>query len=85
MVASAATPSGWVTHPWVEESAAEVRFGIGNGPRGDWSALSEFVAALEELGFDGYWSSDHPVLSPAVGRPSPRLPPARGRSVSAHW
>jgi alkanesulfonate monooxygenase SsuD/methylene tetrahydromethanopterin reductase-like flavin-dependent oxidoreductase (luciferase family) len=64
MVASAATPSGWVTHPWVEESAAEVRFGIGNGPRGDWSALSEFVAALEELGFDGYWSSDHPVLSP---------------------
>src|SRR5215211_1300857 len=64
MVASAATPSGWVTHPWVEESVAEVRFGIGNGPRGDWSALSEFVATLEELGFDGYWSSDHPVLSP---------------------
>jgi alkanesulfonate monooxygenase SsuD/methylene tetrahydromethanopterin reductase-like flavin-dependent oxidoreductase (luciferase family) len=63
MVASAAHPPDWVTHPWVKESAAEVRFGIANGPRGDWPALSEFVAALEELGFDSFWSSDHPVPS----------------------
>jgi alkanesulfonate monooxygenase SsuD/methylene tetrahydromethanopterin reductase-like flavin-dependent oxidoreductase (luciferase family) len=63
MLASAAIPPAWVTHPWVEESAAEVRFGIANGPRGDWPALSEFVAALEELGFDSFWSSDHPVPS----------------------
>lgn len=63
MVASAASPPGWVTHPWVEESAADVRFGVANGPRGDWPALSEFVVALEELGFDSFWSSDHPVPS----------------------
>ena len=63
MLASAATSSRWVTHPWVEESAADVRFGIANGPRGDWPALSEFVAALEELGYDSFWSSDHPVPS----------------------
>src|SRR5918993_2371445 len=63
MLASAAIPPAWVTHPWVEESAADVRFGVANGPRGDWSALSEFVASLEELGFDSFWSSDHPVPS----------------------
>ena len=54
----------WVTHPWVADCTAEVRFGIANGPRGDWSALSEFVSVLEELKFDAFWSSDHPVLSP---------------------
>jgi alkanesulfonate monooxygenase SsuD/methylene tetrahydromethanopterin reductase-like flavin-dependent oxidoreductase (luciferase family) len=61
-----ATPlhHAWETHPWVDDCTAEVRFGIGNGPRGDWPALLEFVAVLEELGFDGFWSSDHPVLSP---------------------
>ena len=63
MVAADAKPPAWVTHPWVEESAADVRFGVANGPRGDWPALSEFVAALEELGFDSFWSSDHPVPS----------------------
>jgi alkanesulfonate monooxygenase SsuD/methylene tetrahydromethanopterin reductase-like flavin-dependent oxidoreductase (luciferase family) len=63
MVASTADPPHWVTHPWVEESATDVRFGVANGPRGDWPALSEFVAALEELGFDSFWSSDHPVPS----------------------
>jgi alkanesulfonate monooxygenase SsuD/methylene tetrahydromethanopterin reductase-like flavin-dependent oxidoreductase (luciferase family) len=63
MVTSAESLPGWVTHPWVEESAADVRFGVANGPRGDWPALSEFVAALEELGFDSFWSSDHPVPS----------------------
>jgi alkanesulfonate monooxygenase SsuD/methylene tetrahydromethanopterin reductase-like flavin-dependent oxidoreductase (luciferase family) len=54
----------WVTHPWVRDNAAEVRFGIANGPRGDWPALREFASAAEELGFDAFWSSDHPVLSP---------------------
>lgn len=63
MHASVATTPGWVTHPWVEASAATVHFGIANGPRGDWPALVEFVAALEELGYDAFWSSDHPVPS----------------------
>jgi alkanesulfonate monooxygenase SsuD/methylene tetrahydromethanopterin reductase-like flavin-dependent oxidoreductase (luciferase family) len=63
MLEATPTLSEWVTHPWVEDSAAEVRFGIANGPRGDWRALAEFVAALEELGYDSFWSSDHPVPS----------------------
>ena len=63
MLVSSAIPPDWVTHPWVEESAAEVRFGVANGPRGDWPALSEFVAVVEELDFDSFWSSDHPVPS----------------------
>jgi alkanesulfonate monooxygenase SsuD/methylene tetrahydromethanopterin reductase-like flavin-dependent oxidoreductase (luciferase family) len=53
----------WEPHPWVKASAAEVRFGVANGPRGDWRALAEFVAAMEELGYDSFWSSDHPVPS----------------------
>ena len=44
----------WVTHPWVAEGASEIRFGIAEGPRNDWPALAEFVAALEELEFDSY-------------------------------
>ncbi len=64
MLESLSSVSEWVTHPWVEKSAAQVRFGIANGPRGDWGALSEFVAALEEFDYDSFWSSDHPVLSP---------------------
>ena len=63
MGASAPTVPGWVTHPWVAESASDVRFGVANGPRGDWPALAEFVATLEELGYDSFWSSDHPVPS----------------------
>src|SRR3954447_15695637 len=53
----------WVTHPWVTDSALEIRFGIVDGPRNDWPALVEFVAALEDLGFDSYWRSDHPMPS----------------------
>src|SRR5688500_18269168 len=85
MHASAAIPPAWVTHPWVEESAADVRFGVANGPRGNWPALSEFVAALEELGFDSFWSSDHPVPQRAAGRPWPGSPRRRNASASARW
>lgn len=56
--------AAWVTHPWVAEGADGVRFGIANGPRHDWPALREFVGLLEELGFDSYWSNDHPVHFP---------------------
>lgn len=54
----------WTTHPWVAESATRVRFGIANGPREDWAALADFVSQSEELGFDAYWASDHPLLAP---------------------
>jgi alkanesulfonate monooxygenase SsuD/methylene tetrahydromethanopterin reductase-like flavin-dependent oxidoreductase (luciferase family) len=53
----------WVTHPWVAQSASEIQFGIAEGPRNDWPALAEFVAALEDLEFDSYWRADHPLPS----------------------
>ena len=85
MLASAVNTSRWVTHPWVEDSAAEVRFGIANGPRGDWPALSEFVAALEELGYDAFWSSDHPVPSAGCWTTLAALAATTQRSASALW
>jgi alkanesulfonate monooxygenase SsuD/methylene tetrahydromethanopterin reductase-like flavin-dependent oxidoreductase (luciferase family) len=50
-------------HPWVAAGADRVRFGIAFGPRNDWSTLRDFVQAVEELGFDSYWTSDHPLLT----------------------
>ena len=54
----------WVTHPWVETGRTAIDFGIVNGPRGDLSALREFVLQVEELGLDGFWVTDHPVWYP---------------------
>jgi len=50
-----------VPHPWATEQ--KVRFGIGSGPREDWSALREFVQKAEELGFESYSLPDHPMVS----------------------
>jgi alkanesulfonate monooxygenase SsuD/methylene tetrahydromethanopterin reductase-like flavin-dependent oxidoreductase (luciferase family) len=56
--------SNWVSHPWVEVNRATVSFGIVNGPRADWPALTEFALQVEELGLDGFWVTDHPVWYP---------------------
>lgn len=50
------------SHPWVAAEGQSVRFGIVGGPSGDWPALRDFVQLAEELGFDGYWHPDHPLL-----------------------
>ena len=52
------------THPWVAEGQSRIRFGIFGGPARDWSAAVEWVQMVEELGFDSYWVSDHPVVAP---------------------
>jgi alkanesulfonate monooxygenase SsuD/methylene tetrahydromethanopterin reductase-like flavin-dependent oxidoreductase (luciferase family) len=52
-------------HPWVAEGARRVRFGLYNGPRGDWPSLRAWAARAEALGFDSLWIADHPLLSPA--------------------
>ncbi len=51
-------------HPWVAEGQSRIRFGIFGGPARDWSAAVEWVQMVEELGFDSYWVSDHPVVAP---------------------
>jgi alkanesulfonate monooxygenase SsuD/methylene tetrahydromethanopterin reductase-like flavin-dependent oxidoreductase (luciferase family) len=54
-------PSRWATHPWVADGQATVRFGIYTGPRGNLSALVEWVQLVEDLGFDSFWETDHPI------------------------
>jgi alkanesulfonate monooxygenase SsuD/methylene tetrahydromethanopterin reductase-like flavin-dependent oxidoreductase (luciferase family) len=48
-------------HPWVSEGSSRIRFGIAYGPRSDWPTLRSFVELVEGLGFDSYWTMDHPV------------------------
>jgi len=56
--------STWQTHPWVTEGSSRVRFSVALGPRSDWPHLVQFVQRVEELGFDAYWVSDHPIRLP---------------------
>ena len=54
----------WVTHPWVTEGQNTVRFGVGIlDARTDWSLYHDSVQMAEELGFDSYWTYDHPLDS----------------------
>jgi alkanesulfonate monooxygenase SsuD/methylene tetrahydromethanopterin reductase-like flavin-dependent oxidoreductase (luciferase family) len=48
-------------HPWVSDGSRRIRFGIAYGPRTEWSELRSFVQMVETLGFDSYWTMDHPV------------------------
>ena len=57
--ASAAMVTG--AHPWVAAGSGTVRFSIAYGPRRDWPELRDFVQLVEGLGFDTYWTMDHPV------------------------
>src|SRR5687768_889918 len=50
-----------VTHPWVTEGHTKIRFGIAGGAPAARSKYLEFVQFVEELGFDSYWSPDHPT------------------------
>ena len=56
------------THPWVTAGQNRVRFGVAYGPqiapRADWPALVGFVQNAESLGFDSYWTADHPAVWP---------------------
>src|SRR5579862_8379608 len=48
-------------HPWVTAGQGKVQFGVGQiSPMDDWPAYMEVVRLTEELGFDSYWTYDHP-------------------------
>src|SRR3954469_10580228 len=49
-------------HPWVAEGKGTIRFGIAGGPRTDWPMIRDFAQTVEGLGFDSFWSFDHPML-----------------------
>jgi alkanesulfonate monooxygenase SsuD/methylene tetrahydromethanopterin reductase-like flavin-dependent oxidoreductase (luciferase family) len=59
-IAAVATPLA-SPHPWVAAGDGAVRFGIAYGPRADWVEVRDFVQVVEALGFDSYWTMDHPV------------------------
>ena len=49
-------------HPWVTMGRDTIRFGVGRiGPIDDWPAYLQVVRLAEELGFDSFWSYDHPT------------------------
>jgi alkanesulfonate monooxygenase SsuD/methylene tetrahydromethanopterin reductase-like flavin-dependent oxidoreductase (luciferase family) len=51
------------THPWVARESETFRFGIAYGPRADWLECRDLVQEVEVLGFDSYWTMDHPTSS----------------------
>ena len=51
------------THPWVAAGQGKIRFGVAQVTAlDDWSAFLEVVQAAEALGFDSYWTYDHPTF-----------------------
>jgi alkanesulfonate monooxygenase SsuD/methylene tetrahydromethanopterin reductase-like flavin-dependent oxidoreductase (luciferase family) len=50
-----------VTHPWVAQASETIRFGLAYGPRSDWQECRDLIQEAEALGFDSYWTMDHPT------------------------
>src|SRR5437899_5936584 len=53
------------THPWVISRQGAPRFGILEVDVAlgtEWPAYLETAQMAEELGFDSYWTSDHPLM-----------------------
>jgi alkanesulfonate monooxygenase SsuD/methylene tetrahydromethanopterin reductase-like flavin-dependent oxidoreductase (luciferase family) len=49
------------THPWAAHASQSVRFGLAYGPRSEWLECRDLVQEAEALGFDSYWTMDHPT------------------------
>jgi alkanesulfonate monooxygenase SsuD/methylene tetrahydromethanopterin reductase-like flavin-dependent oxidoreductase (luciferase family) len=51
-------------HPWVTAGHTTIRFGLGADPSRNWSAFLATARLAEDLGFDSFWVSDHPMWFP---------------------
>jgi alkanesulfonate monooxygenase SsuD/methylene tetrahydromethanopterin reductase-like flavin-dependent oxidoreductase (luciferase family) len=52
----------WQPHPWVAEGERRIRFGVSIFPQPvDWRHFIGLVQRMEDLGYDGYFSYDHPT------------------------
>ncbi len=50
------------THPWVAAGRDTIRFGVSIYPQPvDWRHFIALVQRMETLGYDSYWSYDHPT------------------------
>lgn len=52
-----------IVHPWASEASQRVRFGIETVAFAPWPVLRAFGQAVEGLGFDSLWLSDHPMVA----------------------
>jgi len=52
-----------VVHPWAAEAVERLRFGIETVAFAPWPVLRAFGQAVDELGFDSLWLSDHPMMA----------------------
>ncbi len=50
-------------HPWVAAAATRIRFGIETVAFAPWPVLRAFGQAIDDLGFDSLWLSDHPMVA----------------------
>ena len=51
-------------HPWVAAGAERIRFGVSIYPQPpDWRDFIRVVQRMETLGYDSYWSYDHPTAN----------------------
>lgn len=56
-------PTLATVHPWATEAVKRIRFGIETVANAPWPVLRSFGQAVDELGFDSLWLSDHPMLA----------------------
>lgn len=57
--------AGEYPHTWIAIGQRQRRFGVAMvGERPAWPALFEWVREAEALGFDSYWTPDHPLILP---------------------
>lgn len=56
-------PTPASVHPWASEASQQVRFGIETVAFTPWPVLRAFGQAVEGLGFDSLWLSDHPMVA----------------------
>jgi alkanesulfonate monooxygenase SsuD/methylene tetrahydromethanopterin reductase-like flavin-dependent oxidoreductase (luciferase family) len=54
-------PATWPPHPWVEAGRGRVRFGVAALGVEAWTSQVALARLAEELGFDSYWTYDHPL------------------------
>ncbi len=52
-----------IVHPWAAEAGTRIRFGIETVAFAPWPVLRAFGHAVDELGFDSLWLSDHPMVA----------------------
>lgn len=52
-----------IVHPWAAGADAGIRFGIETVAFAPWPVLRAFGQAVDDLGFDSLWLSDHPAAA----------------------